>query len=168
MIVTCASVLAAPAAAAPDGFSESASLTPIARSIGSPEAIVYCALTAATWRDAVNGVLPAAVWSNTDGYTYGASGQTFLAPWICKPLEDWKRGRTVAPDPLGRALLAIVHESVHLRGVSAENVAECTALREVHSVARAHFGIKREATWRKVWRGVLTAHSRTPAEYRAC
>lgn len=153
-IVVVAAVLSAAGAAAPDGFRESARLTPIAQALSVPDAKVYCALTVVGWRDSLKVTHPTLEWSAVQGYTRISEHATYLAPWVCQPLERWKRGKTVPLDKLGAALLTLTHESIHLRGVTDERVTECTALRELRAVARTHFGISREKAWRQVWRGV--------------
>lgn len=149
-----AAVLSASAAAAPDGFRESARLTPVLRALSVPDATVYCALTVVGWRDSLKVTHPTLEWSAIQGYAIASEPATYLAPWVCQPLEQWKRGRAVPLDKLGAALLTLTHESVHLRGVHDEKIAECTALRELRGVARTHFGIRQEKVWRQVWRGV--------------
>lgn len=162
-------VIAGSAAAAPDGFRESVRLTPIARSLSVPEAKVYCALTPASWRDAHPGNERwASIWSTTDGTTGVEDHIAYLAPWTCQPLELWKRGKVVKLADVGKALLALGHESVHLRGILDERTAECTALKELRSVARTHFGIKAVKTWRQVWAGALASHAQALPEQRNC
>lgn len=153
-IVVAAAAFSTAAAAAPDGFRESARLTPIAQALSVPDAKVYCALTVVGWREAVKVALPTLDWSAIQGYTSRTERVTFLAPWVCQPLERWKRGKTVPLDKLGDAMHTLSHESVHLRGVHDEKVADCTALRELRAVARTHFGIRKEKVWRQVWQGV--------------
>ena len=164
-VVVAAAVFSAAAATAPDGFRESARLTPIARALSIPEARVYCALTAASWRDANPGN---ASWDTTDGKTVYAENAMYLAPWTCQPLELWKRGKVAPPADVGRALLTVGHEAVHLRRVYDERTAECTALSELRSVARTHFGIKAAKTWRQVWAGALASHAQALPEQRNC
>lgn len=168
-IVVAAAVLAAAAAAAPDGFRESVRLSPIAQALSVPEARVYCALTAASWRDAHPGNERwASIWSTTDGTTGVEEHIAYLAPWTCQPLELWKRGKAVRLADVGKAMLTLGHESVHLRGILDERTAECTALKELRSVARTHFGIKTAKTWKQVLTGALASHERALPEQRNC
>lgn len=149
-----AAVLPASAAAAPDGFRESARLTPIVQALSVPDAKVYCALTVVGWRDSLKVTHPTLEWSAIQGYARTDEKAAYLAPWVCQPLEQWKRGKPVPLDKLGDAMRTLSHESVHLRGVHDEKVADCTALRELRAVARTHFGIRKDKVWRQVWQGV--------------
>lgn len=168
-IVVAAAVLSAAAAAAPDGFRESARLTPIAQALSVPDAKVYCALTPASWRDAhPDNERWAAIWSTRNGEVDVDARIAYLAPWTCQPLELWKRGKAVRLADVGKAMLTLGHESAHLRGILDERSAECTALKELRSVAGAHFGIKSATTWRQVWAGALASHARALPEQRNC
>ena len=149
-------MLVSTAAAAPDGFRESVRLSPIVQALSTPEAKVYCALTPASWRDANLGNLR---WASLNGKVRLAENAMYLAPWSCRPLELWKRGKVVPLADVGRALLTLAHETVHLRGIYDERTAECTALSELRSVARTYFGIKTAKTWRQVWAGALASHA---------
>lgn len=168
MVLLAVSLVSA-ASAAPDGFRESVRLSPIAQALSVPEAKVYCALTPASWRDAHPGNERwAAIWSTRNGEVDMDARVAYLAPWTCQPLERWKRGKIVKLADVGKAMLTLGHESVHLRGILDENTAECTALRELRSVARNHFGIKAKKTWRQVWAGALASHERALPEQRNC
>lgn len=146
-------------AAVPVGFRESSRLALIAQELSVPEAKVYCALTPASWRDSHPGNERwAAIWSTTNGTTGVEEHIAYLAPWTCQPLELWKRGKAVRLTDVGKALLTLGHESVHLRGVLDERTAECTALRELRLVARTYFGIKTAKAWRQVWAGAHASH----------
>src|SRR3990167_2143098 len=102
------------AVAAPDGFRESTRLSPVAQALSVPEAKVYCALTPASWRDANPGNLR---WASLNGKVRLAENAMYLAPWSCLPLQLWKRGQVVPLADVGRALLTLAHETVHLRGI---------------------------------------------------
>ena len=164
-VLVSALVLSAAAFAAPDGFRESSRLTPIAQALSVPDASVYCALTPASWRDANPGD---ASWATLNGKTVYVDNAMYLAPWVCQPLERWKRGKTAPLADVGRAMLTLSHEAAHLRLVYDERTAECSALSELRSIARTYFGIKTAKTWRQVWAGALASHARALPEQRNC
>ena len=157
-VLLAVSLDAAAASMPPPNFRESVRLTPIAEALSVPGAKVYCALTPASWRDTVEPLYPGLRWATLNGYAMVNEPAVYLSPWTCQPLERWKRGKTVPLADVGRALLTLGHESVHLRGVLDERTTECTALKELRSVARTHFGIKSAKVWRQVRDGALDSH----------
>ena len=153
-VLLSALALAATASAAPDGFRESVRLSPIASGVAGRPVTVWCARTPVIWRDAVQALDP-----SLSGTTRGLAGvpdadSMQLAPWVCRTLEGWLRGKGApTPENLGREILTLVHESVHLRGIVDEGVTTCTALPLVPGIARASFKIRSA----KVLRAVVQA-----------
>lgn len=131
-------------AAPPEGFFHSWRLSPIAQKMGDEQAMVYCARNAGEWTNFLTD------YPNLDpkisvGLTYFETPEMFLAPQICRTLENWKRGRSVGRRTLAFAILVFSHEIQHLRGERDELDAQCRAARTLASTMRVHFGVKNAA-----------------------
>lgn len=175
MAVVVALVLAWSAFATPDGFRESIRLSTIASGVAGRPVTVWCAVTEAAWLEALWGAAsPPGANQEQHPSMAGRAGvpdndSTQLAPLICRTLERWLRGKsTPTIDNLGPAILTLVHESIHLRGVRDEGQAECTALREMVPVAQQSFGIRKRETMRVLMQGAWAEHNFLPPKYRAC
>lgn len=142
--------LAAPtalAAEAPDGFLESWRLTPRAVKIAVvPATRVYCATSSGAWESFVREQLRLAEWQKATaiGMADPASDEVWLAPQVCRTLENHLRGRKTAPRALARHLFALTHEAMHVRGIRDEHRADCAALKRYPFAAR-EFGIRNPA-----------------------
>ena len=148
LVFVLAALLAPVASADPlPGFRESVRLSPRASAIVGQPVRVYCTADRYLWADfAING----GGYAGTRGRAFFDRGETYLAPWVCQPLERWVRGKTVPLRDFAEGLHALIHESLHLRGIDAEDAAECGAEREAGRWARTLFGVKRTATLRQV------------------
>lgn len=146
------------ASAAPDGFRESARLSPIAQALSVPEARVYCAVDDTRWVE----MLPREA-AGADAYTRFSTRSSNLMAWMCRQLEGPAKPLNVR---WAKALLTFVHETVHLRGVRGEAEAECTAYRETAKVTILHFGIRNRRTLHKMMDNVKAIHQAKPSEYR--
>jgi len=137
-------VLAGTATAAPpEGFRYSYPLSKRAVKIsGQPGARIYCAPTRAVF-DAF--AVEQIGRSNVDGLTSTPTRETAFPPYVCRTLEAFLRGVNVSNRSLAVAMLGLVHESMHLRGIVSEGVAECRALKLLPSVARYRFEIRSAA-----------------------
>ena len=76
-------------------------------------------------------------------------------------LEPASRASAAA---FGPALFALIHEGVHLSGVTDEWAADCTALSDTWSVAWIYFAV-RQPELSRVHEFALRAHLAQPAEY---
>lgn len=165
-IVTAALALSSPALA-DDGFRTSTRLSPIASGVTGRPVTVWCARTPVIWRDAVQALYPTLL-----GSTRGLAGvpdadSMQLAPWVCQTLEGWLRGKNApSPENLGREILTLVHESIHLRGVVDEGLADCAALPLVPGVARTSFKIRSAKVLRAVVQAAWADHNGKGAAYR--
>ena len=166
-VLLAALALTAAASAAPDGFRESARLTPIASGVTGRPVTVWCARTPAIWRDTVVPLYPGQRWATLNGYAMVNEPATYLAPWVCQTLEGWLRGKSApTPEVLGRRLLTLVHEAIHLRGILDEGVTDCTALSLVPGVARASFRIRSAKVLHAVVRAAQDEHNESPVKFR--
>lgn len=167
-LLVLAGVLAAPATAAvPEGFRESARLSPIISRVAGVQATVYCASSPATWRDHIAEVYPAALprWSSIVALTVRGEDFTRFATWECQALEGWLRGKPVTAAVLGRAILTLTHEAQHLAGITDEGAAECAGLRLVRSTALRSFRVKKQLA--AVVAAARREHALKPASYRS-
>ena len=162
LVLVLAAVLAPVASAEPlPGFRESVRLSPRASTIVGKPVRVYCAGSLELWTDTVigkgwvGGVEGFAPYDRSGAYL----GEAYLAPWVCQPLERWLRGKSVPMSNLAIGIRALIHESIHLRGVHDEEAASCGSVREAAKWARALFGVKRTVALRQV---VAVARATTP------
>jgi hypothetical protein len=70
-----------------------------------------------------------------------------IRPDVCTQLLKFARVPTRATFASAQALDVIAHESIHLRGVPRESIAECYAMQSVPRVARALRAKDPEAHW---------------------
>jgi hypothetical protein len=166
LAVLVAGVVTAAATAAPNGFRETSRLQPIAAAV-SPGAVVYCSMNATSWAADVEARFPALPWQRIDGYRHDAEAR--LAPWICRGLEGWLRGKNVPTlKNLAVYTLTFTHELMHIRGIKDEGDADCAALRAMPTMLRARFGIKRAVTLRTIMRHAWDEHYGKPPAYQGC
>jgi hypothetical protein len=107
---------------------------------------------------------PVTVWCETDegewlALTKGRTGVTgfarfgdtiaYVAPSRCGALHAGLAGTATLFD-LGRSLLVLLHESLHLRGIRDEGETDCTALGLVKTYAVRYFGFAELATEERV------------------
>lgn len=73
--------------------------------------------------------------STVGGYAYSGTTTVYLGPPTCYTLYDVFSGGVVYAglNPTAYALLTVLHEAVHLRGVVDEGETDCTALRAFRS-----------------------------------
>lgn len=138
IIVAAAAFLAfaAPAAA---GSWPDARLDQAASSVAGHPVFVYCEDDWVEWYNTFR------VNQNVFGFTYLSRPVVFVNPRECLTLHALVNGADVGTFYASIALLTLVHESVHQRGISDEGITECTALPLVPGIATAYFGIPQTA-----------------------
>lgn len=113
----------------------------VASAVAGHPVIASCAATSAEWSQ----------FETTAGYTFEVDGFTFasrdnviyLAPRVCSTLLallNPAQHNDVGTYWAALALKVLIHESIHQRGVLAENVADCTAIPLVPQYAVSNFG----------------------------
>lgn len=163
-VIVLAGVLAVPASAAPpEGFRDSARLTPIASGLAGRPVFIRCAVSVEAWQAMLK---PWDFPSTVDGLTFPDNAGSYFAPRTCRALEGWLRGKN-APTPaiLGIYALSLVHETEHLRGVNTEAGAECAALKELPAVLTRWFKIKSVTIRKAVMKAAWANHRAKPAAY---
>ncbi|HUP02062.1 MAG TPA: hypothetical protein VM737_11145, partial [Gemmatimonadota bacterium] len=116
-------------------------LDAIASEVAGKPVTAWCETSDIEWNDAiarafgVRGEL-------LNGFTWISQPVVYLAPRVCIPLRiAFDHGyRDVGSYHLSRAMLVLIHEAVHQRGVENEAETDCTALELLPNVARAYFG----------------------------
>ena len=148
----------------PEGFRESVRLEPISSAVSGKPTFVLCARTDSAWQAKLS---PWPYLRAADAITFHDEDGSYFARLTCQRLEGWLRGKN-APTPaeLGRAVLSLVHEANHVRGVIDESDADCAALRQMPAVLKRWFGIKRAKTLRAVMNAAWADHRAAPAVYR--
>jgi hypothetical protein len=124
----------------PAGFVRRTQLERIATEIAGRPVELFCARNLGAWSDFfwVAGGVEATV-IDEDGLTQPALGTLYLPSDTCRSLLDRLSGRPLSLEATATAILALVHESEHLAGISNESTADCTALPLVPIVAIEHF-----------------------------
>lgn len=84
-------------------------------------------------------------WSVLDGFTVMSEPVVYVNPDRCETLHALLElgPRGVGAYHAAGAVLTLVHEAVHQRGIANEGDTDCTALSLVDDVAVRHFGYKR-------------------------
>lgn len=129
------------------GFRESVRLSPKASVIVGKPVRVYCTGDRELWADTA---ITEGHFAGTAGFAEFDRGEAYLAPWICSPLERWLRGKPVPLRDFAESLAVLIHESIHLRGVTDECAAQSGSGREAAKWARTLFAVKSPATLRQV------------------
>ena len=157
---------AATAAAAPEGFRETTRLQPIAVAL-SPAALVYCSMSNTAWQADITVRFPSLDWTRVGGYRARGTSDVRLAPWTCRALEGWLRGKSVPTlTMLGRHALTLTHELMHTRGINDESETDCAALREMPAMLRTWFKVRNTVTLRTIMAAAWADHRSKPAAYR--
>lgn len=108
-----------------------ATLNAIASSVASKPASVQCTFDAEVWDTQVQTVsFNTRRGSSVGGYTFSGASVLYLGPQACVPLYDAVIGGVIYAglNPTAYALLTLLHEAVHLRGVTNEGETDCIAL----------------------------------------
>jgi hypothetical protein len=140
-------VLAATVGPARAGNQPHPTLDAVASEVAGRPVTVRCENSEGEWTATVAAI--AGSPPRAGGYVHGVdSTVVYLAPSECLPLHhalsaDYKRAGIY---PLTSSLLTLAHEAVHLRGITDEGVAECTALPLVPELAVKYFGVPRSVT----------------------
>lgn len=132
-----AALLAASAVAAPAGFVRAPKLEPAASSVAGKPVRVWCATSTGRWQDAsrAHGGL-----SDAAGYVESIGARdAYLSPQTCGLLHAYLNKRNVDEYDYAYRLLVLAHEAEHLRGISDESEADCSALRAMPTMIRRFF-----------------------------
>jgi hypothetical protein len=132
----------APSATAepPAGFIEPTQLERIASAVAGRRVQLFCARSLSAWGDFVWQAVGAdAALIDEDGLAEPARGILYLPSDSCQSLLDRLSGHRSPLRAMATAILALVHESEHLAGISNESTADCTALTLVPIVAIEDF-----------------------------
>lgn len=159
--------LATLALVAPAGFREAPALEPAASYAAGKPVAVYCAASAEAFAAGVTTMNAPPTETGSFAESVGGSA-SYLAPLMCGPLGAALHKPNATSYVTARAILALVHESVHLRGEAAENVTDCTALQLMPGIASRFFGFK---TWRArhlLMELAWAAHDAKPPAYHGC
>lgn len=138
-------VAAAIVVTAAHGAYQDQRLNAIASAVAGHPVIVSCASGAHEWSRFED---TAGLAFETDGFTFvGRDNVVYLAPRICDTLmADLTVGTNYVGDYWnGLAIRAILHESVHQRGITDEGITECTAMQLVKQYATS-FGYAAKVT----------------------
>lgn len=102
----------------------------VTQAAGKP-ASARCTFDAEAWDEQVRQVsFGQRRGSSVGGYTFPGTTVVYLGPSACHPLVNVFTGGVVYAGlyPTAFALLTVLHEAVHLRGVVDEGETDCTAL----------------------------------------
>lgn len=111
-------------------------LDAIASSVAGKPASVVCTINAEEWDARVQEVSKGTRrGTSAGGFAYAGTSTLFLGPHACITLKQVFEGGVVYAglNPTAFALLTLLHEAVHLRGVVDEGETECIALRAFQS-----------------------------------
>lgn len=159
-------VAAATLFVAPPGFTEAKVLEPAASYVAGKPVHVYCARTDLDLREYTQQM-----YGGNPGYEVGLAlpGQNaaLLGQSQCYPLIDQLHKRKDDRYDLAESILTLVHESVHLRGVTDEGQTECSAMHEMPRVAVKFFHVKPGKQLRALMSDAWSAHRAKPAVYQS-
>jgi hypothetical protein len=142
----------------PAGFRESFRLEGPASFVAGRPAQVWCARDDSVWgaaRRAADG----------HGYAFTQAGISFYPAGTCTTLEGWRAGQRVT-SLFALDLLVLVHESLHVGGLTDEEVTQCQAKKKLAEVAIRFFGFKPGSP--KIRRLVRLAYVRSYGIPSAC
>lgn len=152
-----AELVATAALAVLPGFTEAPRLEPAASFVAGKHVAVYCGDTSTLSDDEPMGMADV------------AGSRIFLHDsFVCVPLLYLRvKAADIGPEDFGRALHTLVHESLHVRGVTDESATDCAALRQDASAGILFFGLRgRRLFLRDMMRAAWQAHRETPPQYR--
>lgn len=128
-------------------------LDAVAAEIAGHPVNVWCETDSAEWSRMVSAVFgPTVDPIYVRGYTLYSSTTVNVAPIVCATLLWEIGGRQGTPPPYlprGVALLTLVHESVHQRGVTDEGIADCIAIKLLPRFVGTLYGIPAKVAQRK-------------------
>lgn len=160
-----AAVVTAVALTLPGTFHEAKRLEPAASYVAGKPVKVYCARTDLDLREYTQQ-LYGGKWFNDTGLALIPDGIALLGQSVCDPLLSELRIGKYNAD-FAEAIDALVHEAVHLRGVTDEGQTECTAVHNVPRVAVKFFRIKPGKQLRALMSDVWGAYSGKPLAYQS-
>lgn len=121
------------------GNSPSPTLDAVSTYIAGKPVTTYCENDYAEWDQfAASAMSPG--W-NLDGFTRPSAPIVYVSPTNCQSLlTQLRQPGAVGAYWFSKAVFALVHESVHQRGVVDEGLTDCTALPLIPDVLRRFFG----------------------------
>lgn len=161
-----AAAITGTAHAAPDGFTRAAVLEPVVQYVSGKTGDVLCAKTIAVWdaEKATHQLDGAFVW----GFTDLPSETVYIHPNGCRVLRaEIKGNKLVAPLTLKAGfVVTLVHESMHVKGIINEGVAECDAMHLAPRVMVKFFHVKPGKQLRAYMAAAWEVHDTAPPEYQ--
>jgi hypothetical protein len=106
----------------------------VATQVAGHPVTVFCEDDWADWLVTNEGVA-------NNGFTNVAVPEVFISPRQCETLQALADHEDVGTYFAASALLTLVHEAIHQRGILDEGVTDCTAIPLVAGVATQFFGI---------------------------
>lgn len=150
----------------PAGFHEAKALEPAASYVAGKHVVIGCAATDLTLREYAQSLYGGDLGYET-GMALTPDGAALLGQSVCYPLMAQLSKRHNGGPLLAESLLTLVHEAVHLRGVTDEGQTECTAIHTMPRVAVKFFHVKAGKQLRALMSDAWAAHSGEPAAYTA-
>lgn len=133
----CAVLFAAPAAIA--GNSPHPTLDAVATAVAGKPVTVHCENS---WYDWIVFFADQGIdGGGINGFTSMSRPVVFVSPRQCETLHALINREVVGTYYAASALLTLIHESVHQRGIRDEGLADCTALPLVPQFAASHFSV---------------------------
>lgn len=126
-------------------WAHSANVDALASEVAGKPVSVHCETNADTWRELVNqNFEPDPISNMIAGFTNLREAKVFLGPQICQALIQAERFGAVNAGllPFSLAILTLVHETIHQRGITDENQTSCAAKKETPAIAEKYYGIK--------------------------
>jgi hypothetical protein len=163
LFVLAAALVAAPTAAAADGFYEARVLEPAASYVAGKPIEVWCATSVSAWHSyeiATYGV----VGSEHGSAPFGGS-VIYLDTEECPPLRQQLSAGGVYVPTLAATVEIITHESIHARGERNEGVTDCDAMHEMPGVAVRFFHVRAGKQLRALMAAAWTVHRAEPLQY---
>jgi hypothetical protein len=114
-------------------------LDAVATAVAGKPLTVHCETDWLVWIKAFESVGENGTFVN--GFTNLEAAVVYVNPRQCETLHAMLNGWSVGTYYAASALLTLVHESVHQRGITDEGVTDCTALPLVPGIATSSFQI---------------------------
>lgn len=158
-------------AAAEDGLRRTPALEPAASAIAGKPVRVLCATSLVAWNHLVavtfhRPEIPAGVGVPSIGAFAAAGGSTMYVGTSCADLVGLLRGKLPNPEIAGPLLLTVAHEAEHLRGVTDESEADCTALRGLAAWMITQFHVRNRRWLHVAMENAWGEHRLEPPRYR--
>lgn len=137
-VIAAVIALAIPATGAAENLAHP-TLDAVATAVAGKPVSVYCETDWFVWIKAFESV--GENGGNVNGFTNLETPIVFVSPRQCETLHAMLEGWDVGAYYASSALLTLVHEAVHQRGITDEGVTDCTAIPLVQGIATNSFKI---------------------------